>query len=91
MNITETPSSWFETIEIDTVGPLRSKNYRYILTMHCELTKYVVAHRNKKVHIIAKILVEQFILKYGCFILSKSDNGTEIKKKQMNDICITKD
>ena len=35
MNITETPSSSFETIEIDTVGPLRiSNNYRYILTLH---------------------------------------------------------
>ena len=47
INVTETPSSSFETIEIDTVGPVRiSNSYSYILvlTMQCELTKYVVAY-----------------------------------------------
>lgn len=38
MVITETPNTSFETIEIDTVGPLRISNgYRYILTLQCEL------------------------------------------------------
>ena len=90
MNITETPTSSFETIEIDTVGPLRiSNSYRYILTMQCELTKYVVAYpiETKEAHVIAKTLVEQFILKYGCFKVLKSDNGTEFKNELMNEIC----
>ena len=37
MNITETPSSSFEVIEIDTVSPLRIlNNNRFILTMQYE-------------------------------------------------------
>ena len=45
MMITATPNTSFEIIEIDTVGPLRlSNNYRYILAMQCELTKYVITY-----------------------------------------------
>ena len=70
MTITEIPSNSFEIIQIDTVGPLRISNgYRNILTMKCNLTKYIVAYpiETKDAKTIAKTLVEQFVLKYGCF------------------------
>ena len=90
MIITDTPTTSFEIVEIDTVGPLRLSNgYRYILTMQCNLTKYVVAYpiETKEAKNVAKTLVEQFILKYGCFKVLKSDNGTEFKNELMNEIC----
>lgn len=90
MTITTTPSNSFETIEIDTVGPLRISNgYRYILTMQCSLTKYVIAHpiETKDAKTIARTLVEQFILKYGCFKVLKSDRGTEFKNELLAEIC----
>lgn len=43
--VTDTPTKTFETVTIDTVGPLRISNgYRYILTMQCDLSKYVIAY-----------------------------------------------
>lgn len=90
MIVTNTPSTSFETIQIDTVGPLRISNgYRYILTMQCELTKYVVAHpiESKDAKTIAKTLVQEFILRYGHFKVLKSDNGTEFKNELMQNIC----
>lgn len=42
--ITETLSHGFDTVVMNTVGRLRpSGQFSYILTMQCELTKYVVA------------------------------------------------
>ena len=90
MTITENPSNSFEIIEIDTVGFLRISNgYRYILTMQCNLTKYIVAYpiEMKDAKTIAKTLVEQFVLKCGCFKTLKSDRGTEFKNELLQDVC----
>lgn len=90
LTLTDTPNNSFEVISIDTVGPLRiSNDYRYILTMQCELTKFVVAHPmpTKDALTTAKTLVEQFILKYGQFKVLKSDRGTEFINETMRNIC----
>lgn len=90
MMITDTPNKTFETISIDTVGPLRiSNNYRYILTLQCELSKYVEAFplETKEAISIAKVLVEKFILKYGAFKNLKSDLGTEFVNEIIKNIC----
>lgn len=90
--ITDTPSRSFEIISIDTVGPLKiSNDFRYILTLQCELTKYVEAFpmENKEASTIAKTLVEKFILKYGTFKTLKSDKGTEFLNELMTQICKT--
>lgn len=87
---TDTPSTSFETISIDTVGPLRISNgYRYVLTMQCELTKFVVAApiQFKDAKTVAETLVKEFILKYGIFKILKSDQGTEFTNKLMKEIC----
>lgn len=88
--ITDTPKGSFETVVIDTVGPLRpSRHYRYILTMQCELTKYVVAApiETKEAKSVAKCLIENLILKYGIFKVLKSDRGTEFVNELMKEIC----
>lgn len=88
--VTDTPTQSFGTIVIDTVGPLRpSENYRYILTMQCELTKYVIAApmETKEAKSIARTLVENVILKYGIFKTLKSDRGTEFTNELMQEIC----
>lgn len=90
LTITDTPSKSFDTIVIDTVGPLRpSKNFRYILTAQCELTKYVVACpiESKDAKSVAKTLVEHIILKYGLFNILKTDKGTEFNNELMKEIC----
>jgi hypothetical protein len=88
--ITDTPNTAFDTILIDTVGPLRpSNNYRYILTIQCELTKYVEAIplETKDAKTVAKSIVEKYILKYGCFRKLKTDRGTEFTNELLTNIC----
>jgi len=54
---TDTPDTAFETISIDLVGPLRpSFGYKYILTIQCELTKFVEAFpiETKEAYTVAK-------------------------------------
>lgn len=91
MVITPTPSKSFETIQIDTVGPIKSNSdFKYILTLQCELTKYIAAIpiEDKEARTIAKALVEGFILKYGNFKTLKSDKGSEILNETIRNICI---
>lgn len=88
--LTHTPQKSFETISVDTVGPIRISNgYRYILTLQCELTKYVEAYplETKEAETIAKTLVEKFILKYGSFKTLKTDKGTEFNNDLLHRIC----
>lgn len=76
MVLTKTPCRSFEIIQIDTVGPLKSSSeFKYILTLQCELTKYIEAFpiEDKEAKTIAKVLCEKFILKYGNFKVLKSD------------------
>ena len=56
--------------------------------MQCILTKYIVAYPIERKHtkITAKIFVEKFVLKYGCFKISKSDRGTEFKNVLLQEV-----
>ena len=90
MQITETPGNSFEVVVVDTVGPLKiSNDYRYILTLQCELTKYIEAIplKNKEAITVAKAMVEKFVLKYGIFKTLKTDMGTEFLNEIMKNIC----
>lgn len=91
MTLTDTPTNSFETIEIDIVGPLRISNgFRYILTMQCVLTKFIIAHPipTKDAVTTARTLVEQLILRYGIFKTLKSDRGTEFTNELLKNICL---
>jgi len=79
-----------QKISVNTLGPLRpSNNYRYILTLQCELTNFVEAFplESKEAITVAKAIVEKFILKYGCFKTLKSDKGTEFMNELLINIC----
>lgn len=91
MVVTTTATSAFEKVFIDIVGPLDtdSDGYTYILTVQCELSKYVEAyplHRKDTVS-VARALVNNFILRYGIPKIIASDRGTEFISSTMEEVC----
>lgn len=89
--VTTTPSKPFEVLSADTVGPFARTNNgnRYILTIQCNLTKYVILIPipTKEANVIAKALVENFILIYGNFMELRTDQGTEYHNEVLDRIC----
>lgn len=81
LTLTTTASSAFEKIFLDLVGPLNQDNEdnRYILTVQCELTKFVGAYpiKSKEAETVAKSFVQNFILQYGIPQEIVTDQGTE--------------
>lgn len=90
--ITDTPNTSFQTICIDTIGPLTlsSRGNRYILSVIDELTKYVVLVpiKNKESTTIARAFVENFVLRFGCVENIKSDMGTEYLNSLFKEISV---
>nr|CAH7715334.1 unnamed protein product [Callosobruchus chinensis] len=91
LQITTTASSAFQKIFLDIVGPLPtdSENFKYILTIQCELTKYVEAYPllHKDSETVAKALVQNFILRYGIPQNIATDKGSEFLSHLFKDIC----
>lgn len=89
--ITTTPTKPFEILAIDTAGPfgLTNKGNRYILSIQCNLSKYIVLIPvpTKEASVMARALVENFILTYGNFLQLQSDQGTEFNNKVFEQIC----
>ena len=87
----ETPVNAFDIVIVDTVGPLpKSENgNEYIVTLICDLTKYLVAIpiKNKSANNVAKAIFENFILKFGLMKTFISDMGTEYKILILTDLC----
>ena len=83
LTIEETPVNAFDIVIVDTVGPLpKSENgNEYIVTLICDLTKYLVAIpiKNKSANNVAKAIFENFILKFGPMKTFISEMGTEYK------------
>lgn len=91
MEITTTASYAFEKIYLDIVGPLE-KDFEgncYILTLQCELTKFVEAYplKNKETVSVAKALVDNFILRFGVPKTIATDRGTEFVSSVMEQVC----
>lgn len=91
MEITTTASHAFDKIYLDTVGPLDPdiEGYRYILTLQCELTKFVEAYplKDKQTVSIAKTFVNNFILRFGVPNTIATDRGTEYISAVMEEVC----
>lgn len=90
MCITDTPENPFIKISIDTVGPLPisiNKN-KYILTVLCGLSKYLIAipMGNKEARTIAQTLVENVFLIYGLCKSILTDMGTEYINQLFTEI-----
>ena len=69
MTITKTPQKAFDSVVIDTLGHLleSSNGYRYLFTMICDLTAYlvIVPLVDKTANTVARAIFEKFILIYG--------------------------
>lgn len=91
MVITPTPQSIFDTVIIDTIGPLpMSENGNlYAVTMICDFSKYLVsvAIPNKEAKTVAKAIFENFILIYGIMKEIRTDCGTEYKNQIVSELC----
>lgn len=91
MTLTTTASTAFEKIYLDLVGPLDKDEYGncYILTLQCELTKYIEAYPlpNKEAVTVAQAFVSNFILRFGLSKSIATDRGTEFISKVMEQVC----
>lgn len=90
MVITNCGSSAFDRVYLDLVGPIsRDNNYSYILTLQCDLTKYVEAYpiANKKAISVATAFVNNFILRYGIPREVITDRGTEFINATLQEVC----
>lgn len=90
MVITDCGTSAFDKVYLDLVGPLiRDNNYSYILTLQCDLTKYVEAYpiAAKDARTVATCLVNNFILRYGIPRKIVTDRGTEFINSTMEQVC----
>lgn len=91
LTITTTASTAFQRIYLDLVGPLEvdAENKRYIITIQCELSKYVEAYaiENKEAETVAEIFVKNFILRYGIPNDIITDQGTEFLASLFVEVC----
>lgn len=91
LTLTPTPTNGLDVIFIDTVGPLMASpsQNRYILTIVCDLTKWLVSIpvRDKSARTIARALVEGFFLKWGIVRKIVSDFGSEYVNELFAEIC----
>jgi len=89
--ITETPQMAFDTVIVDTIGPLpkSEKGNENAVTLICDLTEYLVAIpiQNTSANIVAIAIFEDFILKYGPTKTFITDLGTEYKNSIIEDLC----
>lgn len=91
MTITTTANAAFQKIYLDLVGPLDrdEEGYSYILTIQCELTKFIEAYpiRNKETVTVARAFVQNFVLRFGIPEIIATDRGTEFISATMIEVC----
>lgn len=91
LSITTTAAVAFEKISLDLMGPLAVdiQGNRYILTIQCDLSKYVEAYpiENKEAETVAKAFVNNFILRYGIPNTVLHDQGTEFMSSVFSEAC----
>lgn len=91
MVLTPTPQKPFDTIIVDTIGPLQKteEGYEYAVTAICDLSKYLVTVpvTDKSAKSIAKAIFENLILQFGPINNIRTDRGTEYNNKLINEIC----
>jgi hypothetical protein len=90
MEITTTANYSFEKIYLDLVTLPESFNeFKYILTVQCELTKYVMTEqlKSKEANEVARKLCENVFLKYGIPKEIATDQGTEFLNNVMSEVC----
>lgn len=89
MVITNRAQRAFDHVQCDTVGPLETWNgYRYILTIQCVLTKFVVLApmSTKSAEETAKVMFNDFVFVHGFPKVLQTDNGTEFANAVVSEI-----
>lgn len=90
MVLTETPSSPFDTIIVDTIGPFPSttNQSKYAITIICDFTKFliIVPIPNKEARTIAKVLLENCFLTFGPVRKIRTDMGTEYMNSVIKEL-----
>ena len=79
-----------ECLHVDLTGPhVSSQGYNYIMTVIDSFTRYVIAApiRNKTALSVARVLVNEVLLKYGMPWTILSDQGREFQNELMTEIC----
>ena len=88
--LTDTPIDAFDKISIDTVGKLRTtpSGNNHILTMQCNLTKYVIAIplADLRASTIADALVRHLICQFGAPRALLSDRGTSFLSELIDEL-----
>lgn len=91
LTVTSTATSAFQKIFLDLVGPIEldENGNRYILTIQCDLSKFVEAYPlpNKETVTVAKSFVNNFILRYGVPAEIVTDQGTEFMSTIFSETC----
>ena len=80
-----------EVLALDLTGPhpVSSKGHRYILTMIDHFSRFAEAFpvRNQEAGTVAKVLVEQWISRYGCPLQILTDQGPCFEAALFKDLC----
>lgn len=88
---TSTANEAFEKVYIDLVGPLPTDNVnnKYIITIQCELTKFIEAYPvcSKNAESVASKFVNEFVLRYGIPKAIASDQGKEFIADVFSGAC----
>lgn len=88
---TTTAQQAFEKIYLDLVGPLPLDNQsnKYILTIQCEVTKWVENYplKNKTSEAVAEAFGKEFVLRYGPPRVVATDKGKEFVSALFRDVC----
>lgn len=91
LTVTTTASTAMQKVFLDLVGPIDNdlENNRYIFTLQCELTKFVEAYPipNKEADTVARVFVNNFILRYGIPHEVVTDQGTEFLASIFQETC----
>ena len=91
MKITTTPEVVWEKCALDIVGPLSQTldGNKYVLTFQDELSKYTlaipIAHQDAMT--IAKVFVEEVILKFGIPQMILTDQGSNFLSEIFTNVC----
>lgn len=90
MCLTSTPAKPFDTIIVDTVGPLpiTEQNNKYLLTIMCDHSKFLICvpMQNKEARTVAKAIAKNVVLTYGLFKNIRTDQGTEYRNELITEI-----
>lgn len=91
LEITSTATESFQKVFLDIVGPLPVDDFgnKYILTVQCELTKFVETYplKTKESNSVAAMFVDEFVLRFGVPRIIATDLGTEFTSNKFRAVC----